>query len=298
MAPRVTVVIATYNRAALLMETIESVLRQSYRDFEVLVCDDGSTDDTAACVTRSGPPVHYLGLEHRGRPGWPRNRGIEAARGELVAFVDDDDLWEPEKLGRQVELFDRDSALNLVYTDRQLLPASGSSPAIVRTPAPARADQLLDLVLRRQMPFVGSWLVRRELLLRVGGFDETLVTGEDLDLLLRLAPSARIAGVPEPLVLVRRQPGSVSDRAGPLTFENAVLVLERWLATNRLSWPDRRRARKMLAHLHTGLAASLREQGDAAGSWRAAVGAIRHAPGRRASWTAWSRSLYTALRAP
>ena len=278
------------------MEAIESVLRQTYRDFEVLVRDDGSTDDTAARVTGIAPAVRYLGLDHRGRPGWPRNRGIEAARGEFVAFLDDDDLWEPQKLARQIELLVCDPALDFIYTDRRLLSGDGSLPAIISTPAVRGADQLVDLVLSRQMPFVCTWLVRRELLREVHGFDEMLVTGEEMDLLLRLAPSTRADGVSEPLVLVRRQSGSVSERAGPLTFVNAVRVLEQWLATESLRSSQRRRCRAMLAHLHTRLAAAAGEQGDLAGSARAALRAIRHAPGSRAAWAAWPQALHDALR--
>ena len=295
-SPLVTVVIPTYNRAALVMEAIGSVLRQSYRNFEILVCDDGSTDDTAVRVAQFGPPVRYLALQRSGRPGAPRNRGFEAARGELIAFLDDDDLWEPEKLARQIELMERSPDLNLVYTDRRVQSSNDALLITVHTPTPKRPDQLLNIILNRQMPCVGTLLVRRELLRRVEGFDETLVTGEDLDLFLRIAPIARVAGVPEPLVMVRRQAGSVSGSTGARSFENAIKVLERWRDSGTLPRHVRRRCRGMLAHLHARLAPVLGAQGDMVGALRAVARAIGYAPGRRSSWAAWPRALLARLR--
>jgi GT2 family glycosyltransferase len=278
-APRVSVVIPTYNRAELLAESIESVLRQSYRDLEVVVCDDGSTDDTAARVQALESRVRYLGLPHTGRPGSPRNRGIEAARGELVAFLDDDDLWEPDKLARQIELMDR-GGLSFVYTDRRLLFSDGSQSAPVATPALPGSDRFMDLVLQGQFPSVCTVLMQRSLLRQVNGFDETLETAEDLDLWLRLGRIARAGRVPEPLVLVRRRAGTLSDRSGPLAFRNAIEILQRALATQDLQPSELRVGHATLARLHARLAARLARQGDLAGSLRAAFGSIRQAAAR------------------
>ena len=278
-APRVSVVIPTYNRAALLIEAVESVLRQSYDDLEVVVCDDGSTDDTAERVRAFGPRVHYIGLAHTGRPGSPRNRGIEAARGELIAFLDDDDLWEPDKLARQIELMDRDG-LSLVYTDRRLMFSDGSRSDPVATPAPASPDRLLEMVLQGQFPFLCTALVRRSLLRQVNGFDETLETGEDLDLWLRLGRVVRAGRVPEPLVIVRRRPGTLSDRSGPLAFRNAIRVLQRGLVAQDLQPSERRLCHATLTRLYARLAAKRARQLDVVGSLRAAFGAIGHAVAR------------------
>jgi glycosyltransferase involved in cell wall biosynthesis len=283
--PRVTVVIPTYNRAPLLVEAIESVLRQTYRDLEVVVCDDGSGDGTAARVEVLGARVRYVALPHSGRPGAPRNRGIEVARGELIAFLDDDDLWEPDKLARQVELMDRDG-LNLVYTDRLLRFDDGSTSELVVSPAPASPDRLLDLVLAGHFPSVCSMLVQRTLLQEIDAFDETLVTGEDLDLWLRIAPIARAAKVPEPLLVVRRRPGSLSDLSGSATYRNAIRVLERALATHDLLPAQRQSCRATLGRLNSKLAAmsSGRE------AMRAALHAVRYSPANRASWASLTKS--------
>jgi glycosyltransferase involved in cell wall biosynthesis len=288
--PRVTVVIPTYNRAHLLVEAIDSVLRQSYRDLEVVVCDDGSTDDTAARVQAFGAPVRYLGQAHTGCPGSPRNRGIDAARGELIAFLDDDDLWDTEKLARQIELMDR-QRLNLVYTNRRLLFSDGSPSESVVSPAPASPDRLLDLVLQGHFPSVCTLLVHRTLLQQADGFDETLVTGEDLDLWLRLARIAHADQVPDTLVLVRRQPGSLSDRNGPLTYQNAIRILERSLVKDSLLPSQKQICRATLARLNSRLAAALAGHGDVSGGVRAALRGLHYAPASRAAWAALARAL-------
>jgi len=287
--PRVTVVIPTYNRAGLLMEAIQSALAQSYRDLEVLVCDDGSSEDTGARVEALDPRVRYLKLPHAGRPGAPRNRGIEAARGELIAFLDDDDLWEPDKLARQIELID-EQGLNLVYTDRQLLPGGGVPAELVISPPLAGPDRLLDLVVAGHFPHVCTLLASSDLLREVGGFDETLATGEDLDLCLRLSLAARAGKVQAALVVIRRRPESLSNRSEAEAFQNAIRVLERALATIAMRRAQRKRCRATLAALNTSLAAIMARNGDMPGARRAAAQAVRYRPVSRAAWAALAKA--------
>lgn len=283
-APRVSVVIATRNRVELLGEAIRSVLRQTFREFEVIVCDDGSTDGTEALARSFGPPVRYLKLEHTGRPGAPRNRGVEAARGELVAFLDDDDLWEPEKLAMQLALLEREPTLGLVYTGRQVLLPDGSRSEPVLPSSGKRPTGLLDLALSARFPHVCTVLIRRDLLRRVGGFDESMATAEDLDLMLRLARVARAGCVREPLAVVRRRSGTLSERSGALAFRNAVNVLEAQLRANDLTFAQRLRCRATLSRLNEGLAARLAEEGDGAAAHRESLRALRYGPLRPSAW--------------
>ncbi|HUE97232.1 MAG TPA: glycosyltransferase family A protein, partial [Longimicrobiaceae bacterium] len=125
-APRVSVLIPTYDRRSWLAGAVESVLGQTFRDLEVIVCDDGSTDDPSDLLSGYGARVRHLRFEHTGSPGGTRNRGLEVARGELIAFLDDDDLWDPEKLALQVAVMDANPAAGLVYTDARLLLPDGS----------------------------------------------------------------------------------------------------------------------------------------------------------------------------
>lgn len=116
MSVTVSVIIPTFNRAQLLLQAIESVLQQTYRDFEIIVIDDGSTDDTAHCVGRFGSAVRYTRQENRGVNA-ARNRGLSMSSGRYLALLDDDDLWLPWKLGEQVRVLDGHPDAAFVFSD-------------------------------------------------------------------------------------------------------------------------------------------------------------------------------------
>jgi glycosyltransferase involved in cell wall biosynthesis len=289
--PRVSVVISTCNREARLREAVASVLAQSFRDLEIIVCDDGSSDETAATAQSFGAPVRYLRLDHTGRPAMPRNLGIEAARGELVAFLDDDDLWESNKLFAQIALVDRDPGLGFIYTDRRLLRERGPDNIVAVTPSPSPSGDFIDVLLAGQFPHICSVLIRRDLLLRTGGFDTTLdYAGEELDLWFRLARVTRAARVPEPLVLIRRVVPGRRHPSGPL--DHAITAFERQLKAGDLSLAQRLRCHAMLSRLNRNLAAKLTADGDRHRGRRAALRALRHCP---LSPRAWATALSAAL---
>lgn len=123
-APRVSVLIPTFNRAALLCDAIDSVLSQSFQDFEIIVVDDGSTDDTREVLARYGERVHYLYSDHGG-PARARNLGFQAAQGEYLCILDSDDLYYPHKLALQVQHLDANSDTVMVYTDFSAFDADG-----------------------------------------------------------------------------------------------------------------------------------------------------------------------------
>jgi hypothetical protein len=287
--PRVSVIIPTRDRAALVVEAIGSVLAQTYRDFEIVVCDDGSTDDTAARVAAFGPPVRYLRLDPTGRPGPTRNRGTDAARGDLVAFLDDDDLWEPEKLARQVDRIDRDPEVDVVYTDRCVVSADGTRSGPVSSPDPDAGGRLLDEALGGRFPHNCTLLFRREALARAGGFDEVAVAGGDLGFWLRIGRVLRAARVPEPLTLVRRRTGSLSQRSPTVTFGTVISALERELDARDLHAVQRLRCRRTLALHYAQLAGVLLEARDRAGARRAAARGVARFPASRNAWRAAAR---------
>jgi glycosyltransferase involved in cell wall biosynthesis len=284
--PRVSVVIGTHNRSRLVEQAIRSVLAQTFADLEVVVCDDGSNDDTGARVRGFGAPVRYLRLEHSGRLGVPRNRGVEAARGDLLAFLDDDDLWEPEKLARQVARLDGDPSLDAVYTDRRLLFDDGTISAPAPSPEPDAEGRLLDRALCGDFPHPCTLLIRRVALDRAGGFDETLETGEDVALWLRVGRVARVARIAEPLALIRRRTGSLSDHRPAVTFGNALALLERELSAGDLGPRRRLRCRRTIAFLNAQLARALLERGERAEAIRAALRGVAWFPASRNAWRA------------
>lgn len=273
-APRVSVVIPTYNRRALLLEAIASVQAQSFRDLEILVCDDGSTDGSREAVealAAGDARVRWIAGEHGGLPGTTRNRGIRAARGAWIAFLDSDDLWLPGKLEKQMRLAAAGAAF--VYSYSAGVRPDGSRRRM--TPFRVQRDgPMFDTLLFYSIVLTSTVLVRRDLLERAGPFDEALrlTIGEDYELFLRLAALAPFHFIAEDLVLYRLQPDSISaDLLKGLDEAERVLraviarhKVEAGLAARALAKLDVRRYKQhlllgsprdvRLSHLRTALA--------------------------------------------
>lgn len=186
MAPTVSIIIPTYNRADLVGRAIESVLAQTRPDWEAIVVDDGSTDNTRQIVAQyPDPRIRYIYQENKKLPG-ARNTGIRNSQGTYLAFLDSDDRFLPDKLALQLAAFERQSALGLVASGWVDVDAEGH-PTAEQRPWLLRPSLTLDDWLFHN-PFVpGGVLVKREWVRRVGLFDEGQFYVEDWDLWLRLA---------------------------------------------------------------------------------------------------------------
>ena len=212
MTPRVTVAIPTRNRAGYLREAIVSCLRQTFADIEVLVCDNASSDDTEAVVSSFGDPrLRYVRNERDlGMVGnW--NRCIELARGELIANLADDDVMMPDRLARQVAIFDAHPDTAVVHGDAEMIDADGRTigawPSRELDPA-----QLLHVLVRHHNLLVWpSTTVRRRVFEELGGYAPGYRIAADLDLWLRAAPSMRFRHTPGgPVIRFRRHESSGS----------------------------------------------------------------------------------------
>lgn len=294
--PCVSVIIPTYNRAPLLQCALDSVLCQSYRDWEVLVCDDGSADETAASLGSAVFPVRYLRLDHTGSLGRTRNSGIQNSRGEFIAFLDDDDFWHPFKLERQVAALQADPAAGVAYTDAQLLLPDGSLSPPVLSSKEKRPGRLFSRLLQNCFFHPSTVMVRRDLLIAAGAFDESLYTGEDLDLWLRLASMTREVCVPEPLVTIRRHAFSHSTGSGLQAFENAIEVIERQRREGRLSFRERVGCRAAIARLHARASVAALESHDAAAARFHSRRALEINPLQRRAWSVLRLSHSMKLR--
>jgi glycosyltransferase involved in cell wall biosynthesis len=239
LQPLVSAIIPTYNRASLVTEAIDSILEQTFRNIEIIVVDDGSTDDTQDRLAQYGDRIRVITQDNSG-PASARNRGITAARGDLIAFLDSDDRWLPTKVARQVALLSRAGPsvpccicnIRMQWSDGE----RGSFDIAALHPAiPEGLWANVDAILAtRCLLFNQGVMVRREVLQRVGGFDESLWLLEDHELALRLSLEGPWAYIHEPLVIWREtRNGSLyqSARGQAVCFNEALVrILERHLA--------------------------------------------------------------------
>lgn len=199
----VSVVIPTFNRSHVLGRCLRSILAQTYRDFEVIVVDDGSKDDTESTISAIADQ-RIVFIQHPRNLGQAaaRNTGIWAAKGRYIAFQDSDDEWLPEKLERQVKLFEASPEnIGVVYTGRWAAGEDGRlhipSPKIEKREGNIRASLLRGGFITSQ-----TVMVRTESVRKVLGFDESLRHLEEWDLWIRISREVRFRYIPEPLVIL------------------------------------------------------------------------------------------------
>jgi glycosyltransferase involved in cell wall biosynthesis len=220
LPPRVSAVIATYNRAHLVGNAIKSILGQTYENIEVIVVDDGSTDGTQDMLKRFGDQVRVIRQDNAG-PGAARNRGIAAATGEIVAFLDSDDLWLPERIERQVALLQRAGEsvpccvcdVEMRFTDRPRV-TSFENFRLDPDRQVGIWSNVSEVLADRFVLFNQMAAVRHSALEKVGGFNENLRFLEDYDLALRLSLLGPFAFIRKPLVIWNQgSAGSLSAEA-------------------------------------------------------------------------------------
>jgi glycosyltransferase involved in cell wall biosynthesis len=241
---RVSVIIPTYNRAGLVPQAVASVLAQSYRDFELLVVDDGSRDGTAQALAPFRGEIKVLRHPRRRGVSAARNQGIAAARGQWLAFLDSDDLWLPEKLAAQITWLEANPQVLLCQTE-EIWVRQG-----VRVNPPAshvkEGGWIFFRSLRRCLISPSAVVLNRRLLEAHGGFDEDLPAAEDYDLWLRLSWRYPVGLVPEPLVVKRGgHAGQLSRQSGLDRWRIQALV--KLLNEPDLPEPHRAAARRTLA---------------------------------------------------
>jgi glycosyltransferase involved in cell wall biosynthesis len=208
LPPEISVVVPVKDREALVAESVRSALAQEGCRLEVIVVDDRSRDGTREAVLRIGDPrVRLLAGSGRG-PAAARNVGLGAARAPLAAFLDSDDLFEKEKLARQLSLLDRRPDAGLAYTGHVFF-GGATRPERPERSEDRLADGFERLFLRPYF-LTSSVVVRRDLIEKVGPFDEALPLGEDYDFYLRCAAAAGVVGDPAPLVRIRRHAGNLT----------------------------------------------------------------------------------------
>ena len=247
--PRVTVVVPAHNAADHIEDTLRSVIRQTFTDWEVIVVDDGSTDATVELARGVDARVNVIRNPRRGGPAAARNLAVAAAQGELLALLDADDQMLPTYLEHQVRLFDteqaRDGRVGIVACDALVLEHGGLRKHPYSAIAGTAAGTTLETLLRSNPIFI-SVLVPREVVVTAGAFEPQAFGVEDHDLWIRVAELGyRIVATDLPLAIYRKHASSISSNKAAMARQSE-LVYRRALARGNLNQDQRRIARRSL----------------------------------------------------
>ena len=222
--PQVSVVIPTYNHAHFVGAAIQSVLNQRFRDFEIIVVDDGSTDHTRSLVAQFGDQVCYIWQENQGLSA-ARNSGIRAANGEFIALLDADDMYEPAFLSKLISQLKANPTCDAVYCGYQFVDASNNPlPQIEKRVVPP--DQLYDVLLNGNFMVPECMLVRKRCYMEGKLFDETLRACEDWDMWLWISKQYKVLGTSDVLTRHRILSGSMSSDPVRM-LNNRIAVLQK-----------------------------------------------------------------------
>ncbi len=213
MENSVSVIIPVYNRYRLLKAAVESVLEQTVSVDEIIVVDDGSTDETPLIKGYGG--IKYIRTEHTGMAGYARNRGVEKASGRFIAFLDSDDIWKPGKIERQLSFFMDNPEIEICHTreiwlrNNKIISQSGQRHK--------RAGSIFNDALTKCIIGPSTVMMTRSLFLSSGGFREDLEIAEDYELWLRLTASKEVGYIDRPLIVKNAGHGDqLSEKYGQI----------------------------------------------------------------------------------
>ena len=256
----VSVIIPTFNRGWILKEAIDSVLDQEFLDYELIIVDDGSTDNTQEILDSYGQDVIVLRQSNRG-VSTARNKGISGATGQLIAFLDSDDLWLPQKLSRQVDFFNANPAA-LVNQTEEIWVRNG-----VRVNSKKRHQKHPGMIFERSLDLClvspSAVMIRKTLFEIVGVFDENLPACEDYDLWLRISCRYPIHLIDVPLIIKR---GGHADQLSktPGLDKFRIQALKKIIDSGQLSKNQRQAARRVLTEKCAIYAGGCRKRGRVA----------------------------------
>jgi len=254
---QVSVIIPTYNRGWILRQAVDSVLGQDFEDFELIVVDDGSTDNTREILAAYGNDIVVLEQNNRGVSA-ARNRGIASASAPLIAFLDSDDLWKPQKLTRQVEFFSAKTETLICQTE-EIWIRNG-----VRVNPKKRHHKFSGMIFEPSLALClvspSAVMMRSELFDRVGMFDESLPACEDYDLWLRVSCRYPVDLIDEPLIIKRGGHDDQLSRAAGLD-KYRIQSLKKIIASGQLSDSQHRAAVRTLQEKCAVYAGGCRKRG-------------------------------------
>jgi len=251
----ISVVIPVYNAADKIKDCLDSVWSQSGVTLEVIVVDDGSTDNLAERVHEiCGDSVRYIRQDNAG-PAAARNRGIREAQGAYIAFLDADDIWLPGKLAKQLHIFESNQALGLCFTDMKHYENGmkvHDSYLHEKNYVYASGGWIYENLLRHCFVFTPTVMVRKRVLDDLGGFNESFKIGEDYELWLRISSKYEADFIDEPLVIRHRHADNITSDSY-LYLSSVILMMEQELAKHPGNSLKAKLIKKYLAELHFNL---------------------------------------------
>lgn len=265
--PLVTVVIPCYNHAHYLPDALNSVLAQTFTDWEAIVVDDGSTDNTREAAQRfTDPRIRYIYQENQGLSA-ARNTGIEHALGQFLAFLDADDEWEPTFLAQCLSVLQQDKSLGFVYARTFFIDPQGHKLPQLGGQAVA-GERFRERILMGGFFPVHAAIVRRSALENVGRFDTALTSVEDWDMWLRVSAQYPVQSIDKPLARYRVYPGSMSTNAERM-HQNRMVVLARLFGSDEgdpIEWGKEKRRAYGFAYRRAALGYIM--QGEVDAGWQ------------------------------
>lgn len=226
--PLVSVIIPMFNCEKFINETIESVLKQTFADFELIAVNDGSSDETGNMVNRIAEKdkrLIYIQQENKGVSA-ARNKAIELSRGKFLAFLDHDDIWLPNKLENQIPLFDKDSKTGIVFSNAVYFSEEGKSALLYRKNPPV--GRIFGELLMHPFLCISTVIIRKDTLLELKElFDNRLHLGEELDIFLRLSYKWNAAYVDKTLVKYRLHSNSYTSQNKENIPKEKEIILEK-----------------------------------------------------------------------
>ncbi|RLB01023.1 MAG: glycosyltransferase family 2 protein [Deltaproteobacteria bacterium] len=236
--PRVSVIIPVYNGEAFIKDAVDSVLNQTFRDFELIVVNDGSEDNTEDVLLPYIRSIRYIKTKNRGVSA-ARNMGIRLSKGEFVAFLDQDDVFHPRKLEVTVSYLDAHPDMAMVYTPIDRIDSEGTM--LQRKRLKGHSGDIFPRLFLKSFIAPSMAVCRKKIFSKIGMFSETLSSeGEDYDLFLRIASRFKVGYVNEPLVIYRLHPGNVSktkQEVAPFRYEQVLGIHAPHLLSHyRLGW--------------------------------------------------------------
>ena len=292
--PLVSVIIPAYNAAQYISATLDSVLAQTFRDVEIIVVNDGSpdTDELEKVLEPFRSRIIYLRQENQG-PSAARNAGIQASRGEYIAPLDADDLWDREHLAVQIDMLRRNPSIDLVYADARIFGDDAGAAKTVMELSPSVGEVTLERLATRQCTVHHCvCVIRRAILLRSGLYDPAYRRAEDIDLWLRIVMNGgRIAYQRRVLGQYRRSGGSLSSDPVPM-IESFLSVLAKTATAPKLTASQRRLVERQMVAERAGLEIEKAKRAFIAGD---AENAISHFSGANALQKSWKITVILVL---